>query len=72
MNRHMTCTVGEDDRRRTATDLANELVHYGLISEVNFYVWNYSNRFSSFFTTKKSPLLTVSRTFKLIYRVLIS
>ena len=32
MNRRMTCAVGEDE---TPTDLADELVHYGLICEVN-------------------------------------
>ena len=31
MNRQMSCTVGENE---TSMDLANELVHYGLISEV--------------------------------------
>lgn len=31
VNRQMSCTVGENE---TSMDLANELVHYGLISEV--------------------------------------
>ena len=63
MNRHMTCTVGEDE---TAIDLADELVHYGLISEVNFYVWNYTKKLSQIFATKGSPVLTISGISKLI------
>ena len=31
VNRQMSCIVGENE---TSMDLANELVHYGLISEV--------------------------------------
>ena len=31
VNRQMSCTVGENE---TSMDLASELVHYGLISEV--------------------------------------
>ena len=53
MNRHMTCTAGEDE---TAIDLADELVHYGLISEVNPTCETIPKDFPSFFTAKKSPL----------------
>ena len=36
MNRRMTCTVGEDE---TSIDLADELVYYGLICEVNIWLF---------------------------------